>query len=191
MLADRILERTVDRSPGGGRFNRQTIRSIAGITPGRLSDEKLDERIVAAAKHIERRTGLKLFPGTYTAEYRYASLVRNGNHVFRPLVVPGTAAAATSVMLGTVDLTAQVGSDRRTSDSTGTLYLWPPDSGWIASQGDQCRPSIIVQFTAGNEIPLDMQELVGITFRWHYDQREEDMKILAEQFPEWQPKDMS
>ena len=190
MRADRILERSVDRSPGGDRIDLQIIRSIAGITPFRLSDPKLHKRLVASARHIERKTGLKLFPGTYTAWFRYSTLIRNGNHAFRPLIIPGLAATAESIMLGSEDLTAAVDADRRTSDGLISLALWPPTGGWLATC-PRGTPSIQVDFSAGAEYPDEMQELLGITFRWHYDQRPEDQMILKEQFPLWQPRDDS
>ena len=187
-----MLERTVDRSPGGNRFDRQIIRSIAGITPFRLDDDKLDKRIVGAARMIERKTGLKLFPGTYTAEFRYPTLVRNNNHATRPLIIPGLSATATTIMLGDTDLTAMVGASQRTSDGLLSLALWPPDGGWLETLSNyRTCPSMLVEFTAGSQLPDEMQELVGITFRWRYDQRPEDQMILKEQYPLWQPRDQS
>ena len=186
MLPDRIRERTVDYAPGGDRFDRQLIRSIAGLTPGRLNDAKLDQRIVAAAKRVQERTGMRLFPGTFEAEFRYVQLLRNGNYKLRPIVLPGTFANMTAVRLGTLDITADVTD--RSSDSRGSLRLWTPEmeGGWLARYDGApmgSARSIFVDFTAGTQVPLDYQQLVGTTLRWQYDGREEDKKLLDEEYP--------
>ena len=189
MRADRILEATVDRSGGASRYDLQIIRSIAGITPFRLSDQKLVKRVDSAARHIERKTGLKLFPGTYIAEFRYPTLIRNDNYKFRPLLIPGLAASATRIMLGDTDISSTITTDLRRDDGGNSLRLFPTTAGWL--NGTRGCPSIIVEFSAGSTLPGEMQELLGTTFRWHYDQRPEDQKYLMEQFPLWQPRDES
>ena len=188
MRADRILELSVDRSPGGDRFDRQLVRSLAGVSPGRLNDAKLDTRLVSAARHVERNTGLKLFPGKYRAEFRYATLIRNRNYAFRPAMLPGCEASATAVRLGDTDIMPSV---TLFSDGLISQYLYPPARGWFDGYaGDDC-PSLVVDFDAGATLPAEMQELVGITFRWLYDHRPEDGKILEKQYPLWQPRDGS
>ena len=187
MRPSRIREITVDRSPGGSRFDRQAIRSIMGVTPFRLSDAKLDKRIVAAARHIERKTGLKLFPGTYSAEFLYERLLRNGNYADKPVMIPGLAPAVTSIKIGSTVITADITD--RSPDGDISLAIRPNARGWFDGYDGGGCPSVIVEFTAGSTIPDEMQELVGITGRWHYDSQKEDQMILQEQFPLWQMRD--
>ena len=148
---------------------------------------------------IERKTALKLFPGQYSAEYRYATLVRNGNHAFRPIVIPGTAASADSILLGDLDITADISADQRVTNASGTLYMYPPRiagrEGWLARMNEAAvgsrTPSIFVRFGAGSTIPEHLMEIVAITVRWHYDQRDEDRKLLADQYELWHVRDAS
>ena len=201
MRADRTLDLQVDRTPGGSgfdRFNRALIRQVTGLTPFRVPDARLDERIVAAAQYVERKTGLKLFPGTYRCEFRFATLVTNGNYRFRPLVIPGTAAAVTGIMLGTETILPLVPPEQRFSDAEGSLRLYPPPDhtqgnlvGWLTELGGMNQPSLTVDFAAGSECPPQLQELVAIALRWRYDQRKEDTEILERELPRIAVKDAS
>ena len=187
MLPDRLIETSVTRNAAAIDADVPYIRALAGLTPTRLDDAKLDERIVSAAMHIEKRTRLKPFSGTYRAEFRRATLILNNNWQFRPLVIPGPEAMATAVTLDGADILPSIAV--KSYDVAGSQRLYPPPGGWLTYPREGDGASLFVDFRAGGTLPPYLQEILAITVRWHYDQRPEDRDILRDQFCTWYLQD--
>ena len=175
MLADRHRIRSITRTFDATGINLLNMREITGLAVKRRSDDYMKARVVSAIVQAEKKTGYKLFPGTYTAEFRHATLIRNNNYTIRPIVIPGTNSTILSIKFGTNVVTA----NDTDVDANGTTIVYPPEGGWF-TQANGYQGSMIVEYTAGGNVSNDIVDFIGIITRYNYFRRKEDSDLIKE-----------
>ena len=169
-----MLSSKVYRTGTAGRrpaFNVNRIRDIAGLDANRVDDAGLNGLVDAAISAFEQETGLRIVPGTFTAEFTGGNYTIRAGGTRARLTIPGWNASLESVSSSG---NAIEPANYRTwpDDANGSLHIEPADNRvW------DVYPSTVIQvaFRAGvSELSAVVQEIVGVRVRYDYYAEEGD-----------------
>ena len=178
MLPSRVYETApVARELTGTGLDAKTLRERTRLSSTRIGDAEFADRIVAACNLIEQQTGLRLFAGTYTAEWDVVDLIKNRAWIKTAFEVPGTNAVITALSIGELTITPRqtvfnwnLGSGR-SAGNNGAGAALPPFDGWpvwewTAQIYDRINP--IATFTAGGALPPHVASAVASQVRMEH-----------------------
>ena len=148
------------------------LRDIARLSVSLVPDEEFNDRIIAACDSIEEATHLKLFQGSYTAEFDLRKLITNNAYLKSPFEIPGLNSSVTSSMSGDIAIVPRITAH---DSRTGSTDLLPPFIGWPIQTW---RETVIVNFTAGGNAVGMVAQAVGVNMRFEYYSEPNDALLL-------------
>ena len=188
MLPTRVYEgATVNRTLATTGLDARKLRERTRLTSTRIPDNEFEDRIVSACNLIEQQTGLRLFTGSYEAEYDIGKLLRNSAYLTAELEVPGVNASITSLKIGERDIEPRKtvanwnSGSGSTSGGNGASAALPPFNGWPIFEWTQeinDRSNPIALFTAGGSIPQQVIAAIASQARMEHVPSPNEASIL-------------
>ena len=163
MLPTRVYETNpVQRTIESAGLDIVKLRDISRVSASIAPLEEFTDRALAAVDSIEDETGLKLFQGSYTAEFDLVPLRINHNYLVEALEIPGINSTVIASSSGDTSVRSRITT---VNSRTGVSELLPPYSGWPIQDWDE---PVNVTFTAGGNIKGREFNAVGAQLRFEY-----------------------